>query len=166
MQIGPHGGTNKHKAASLLESRAKRGRLDAAEYQYQPLELVQQSTGFGTHTPSTISSMPSMVSTEFSSLPINDSLPYSMNEAQDIGCSNMTSQWPLVGWSEAVNSTDPWCTELATINPGFGMVRDLAPLDTFPVDTFHIYASTPSYQLSLGDSKPADFLAIRETQGE
>ena len=166
MQVGLHCGTSKHKAASLLESRAKRGRLDAAEYQYQPSELVSQSTGFGTNTLSTISSLPSIGSTEFLSLPTNESLPYSMNEAQDIGCSNMTSQWPLVGWSEAVTNTDPWCTELATMNPGFGMVRDLAPLDTFPVDTFHIYASTPSYQLSLGGSKPADFLAIRRTQGK
>lgn len=171
MQVGLHYGTNKHKAASLLESRAKRGKLDAVEYQYQTSDLVSQSTGFGTNSLSTITSLPSIDSTEFPSLPINYLLPNSMNEAQGIGCSNVASQWPFGGWSEAVTSTDPWCTELATINPGFGIVRNLAPLDTLPLatlplDTFHMYASTPSYQLTLPDSKPADFLAIRRTQGK
>lgn len=164
MQVGLHCGTNKHKAPSLLESRAKRGKLDAAEYQYQPSESVSQSTGLSANTLSTISSLPSLDSTEFPSLPINYSLPYSINEAQDIDCSNMASQWPL-GWSEAFTESDPWCTELATINPGVDIVRNLAPLDTFPLDTFHMYASSPFYQLILPDSKPADFLAIRRTQG-
>ena len=46
------------------------------------------------------------------------------------------------------------------------MFRDVAPM--YPVDLYaqDLYAQTPSYQLFLQDSKPADFLAIRKTQGK
>ena len=161
MQVGLYREANKHRAASPLESGAKRGRLDATGYQSQSSELVSQSTEFDTNTLSTFSSLPSIASTECYSLQINDFLPFPINETRDSGCSNMTSQWPFGNWSEAVTSTDPWCAELATMSPGIGMVRDLAP-----PDTFHIYPPIQSYQLSLRDSKPADFLAIRRTQGK
>lgn len=171
MQEGLQFGTNKHGAASPLESTAKRGRLDVAEYQYQSSELVPQPTGFHTSTVSTINSLPSMASTEYFSLPINDPLLYPMNDPRDLGCSNMTSLWDPAGWGEAITNTDLCFNELATMNQGIGMARDLTP-----VDSSHIYAQTlsyqpalgdsKSYQLSLGDSKPADFLAIRKTQGK
>ena len=147
-------GTNKHRAASFLESTAKRGRLDVAEYQYQ-------STGFHTRTVPTLNSLPSMGPTDYFSLPINDPLFYSTNAVRDIDCSNMASHWDLAGWGGAITSTDPCYNELATMNQGIGMAQDLAP-----VNPFHIYAQTPSYQLSLRDSKPADFFAIRKTQGK
>lgn len=171
MQEGLQFGTNKHGAASPLESTAKRGRLDVAEYQYQSSELVPQPTGFHTSTVSTINSLPSMASTEYFSLPINDSLFYPMNDPRDLGCCNMASHLVPAGWDEAITNTDPCYNELATMNQGIGMARDLTP-----VNSSHIYAQTlsnqpalgdsKSYQLSLGDSKPADFLAIRTTPGK
>ena len=94
-----------------------------------------------------------------------------MDDPQDLGCSNMASHWDPAGCDEAVTSTDPCYNELATMYQGIGMALDLTP-----VNSFHIYAQTPSYQpslgdsksyqLSLGDSKPADFLVIRKTQGK
>lgn len=171
MQEGLQSGTNKHGAASPLESTAKRGRLDVAKYQYQSSELVPQPTGFHTSTVSTINPLPSMASTECFSLPINDSLFYPMNDPRDLGCSNMASHWDPAGWDETITNTDPCYNELATMNQGIGVARDL-----IPVNSSHIYAQTlsyqpalgdsKSYQLSLGDSKPADFLAIRKTQGK
>ena len=161
MQEGLQFGMNKHRAASPLESTAKRGRLDVAEYQYQSSELVPQSTGFDTSTVSTINLLPSVALTEYFPLPINDSLFYPMNDARDLGCPNMASHWDFPGWGGASITTDPCYNELATLNQGIGMARDLTS-----VNSFHTYAQTPSYKLSLGDSKPADFLAIRKTQGK
>ena len=113
MQEGLQFGTNKHGAASPLESTAKRGRLDVAKYQYQSSELVPQPPGFHTSTVSTSNSLPSMASTEYFSLPINDSLFYPMNDPRDLGWCNMASHWDPAGWGEAITNTDLCYNELA-----------------------------------------------------
>lgn len=144
----------KHRAGSPLESTAKRGRHDLVVYQSS--ELVSQSArSYISPVPMTYS-LP-MASTENfgSSTCFNP-----MNEARDFTYSGSALQLDVPEWFGNITGTEPYYIEPASMNQGIGMLPTLAPVS--PVD---LYAPTQVYKLSLKDNKPADFLAIRETQG-
>ena len=159
-------GTNKHRAGSPLQSIAKRGRYDPVER--QPLELSQQFPIFQTN-PSSLS-MDTWAQLSYawsgSSWPwFNDDSPFSMNETQDFGFENMAPQLGVNSWAPAIAPTSPSCMEVESLNEHIGMDRGLPPLDQFDLCPQDNYAQTSPYRLSLKDSKPAEFLAIRKTQG-
>ena len=153
--------TNKHRAPSLLESRAKRERLDTAKYQNPCSVLVPQLGGFDTGAVQTINSLPDMRPTESHfSLSNNNSFSDSVYEIPDFCFSNMGPQWPPTGWNGAITSDGLCYNELAVMNQGINMPRHFAS-----GNVSQIYPQTPPYQLSQGNSKLADFLALRKTQG-
>ena len=159
-------GTKKHRAGSPLQSIAKRGRYDPVER--QPQELSQQCPIFQTNPSSLFMEPWDLMTHTWGESPwpyINDAFPDSMNETQDFGFSNMAPQLGVNSWAPAITPTSPSCMEVETLNEHIGMDRSLPPLDQFDLCPQGFYAQTTPYRLSLKDSKPAEFLAIRKTQG-
>ena len=155
MQESLQSGTNKHRAGSPLESIAKRGRHDPVGYHSS--ELLPYSARFHASTMSTINSLAGMTSTEFPCPPVIDALFDPAKEARDFGYSNMVSQLEFADWAFASTSSDPYYIEPASMNPGIDVSQTYSPMDR--------WAQSSLYKISLEDSKPADFLAIRKTQG-
>lgn len=158
-------GTKKHRAGSPLQSIAKRGRY--APVERQPLELSQQCPIFETNPSSSFMEPWAQMSFGLTESPwplFNDAFPNSMNETQDFGFSNMAPQLGVNSWTPAITPTSPGCIEGETLNEHIGIDRSLPPLDQFDLCPQGFYAQTPPSRLSLGDSKPAEFLAIRKTQ--
>lgn len=153
--------TNKHRAPSLLESRAKRERLDAAKYQNPSSVLLPQLGGFDTGAVQTINSLPDMRLTESDfSLFNNNSFSDSVYEISNFCFPNMAPQLPSIGWNGVITSNDLCYNELAVMNQGMNMAQHFAS-----GNISQIYPQTTPHQLSLGNSKLADFLALRKTQG-
>ena len=153
-------GSNKRGATSLLESKAKQGRLETVEHQNQCSELVPQAMDFHNSSLPTRNSLDSRFSTDIFLPPFNDSSFYSMNESQNIGCSNMDPLWLSGEWAGNDISLNPFYNGAAHMNHGASMLSDLPP-----INYFHTGSWTLQFRLCLEDSKPADFLAIRKTQG-
>ena len=152
-------GSNKRAATSPLESNAKQGRLETVEHQNQGLELVPQAMDFHKNSVPTTNSLDRTLLTDIFSPDF--SFPhYPMNESRDIGCSNMDSPWFSGEWSENVTSPIASYDGAANMNHGASMSSDL-----FPMNSFHADPWTRPFRLCLEDNKPADFLAIRKTQG-
>lgn len=103
--------------------------------------------------------MPSMASTGYVWPLIDDAFLDPINEAPNFGPPNMALQLDLPDWSRSNIGVDPCYNELAIMNEGTGM-QDLAN-----VNLFDVFPPTQPYIRKLGNSKPADFLAIRKTQG-
>ena len=96
---------------------------------------------------------------------INDAFPNPMNETQNLGFFNMVPQLGVNNWAPAITPTDPSYIEVENLNQHVGMDRGLPPLDQFDLCPQSFYVQPPPYRQLLKDSKPADFLAVRKTQG-
>lgn len=149
-------GSNKRVATSPLESKAKQGRLETVEHQNQCSELVPQAVNF--HN-SPVPFYPRLSNDVFFP-PFNNSSFYPMNESQNIDCSNMDQLLPSDDWAGDIASPYTFYTGAANMNNGASMPSILPEMDPLHIDSW-----TPSFRLCLEDSKPADFLAIRKTQG-
>ena len=149
-------GSNKRVATSPLESKAKQGRLEIVQHQNQRSEMVPQA--MEPHNSSV--ELYSGLSNDVVITPFNNSSFYSMNESRNIGCSNMDLPWLPGDWAGDITSPYTFYNGAANMNHGASM-----PPDLLEMDLFHTGSSAPSFRLCLEDSKPADFLAIRKTQG-
>ena len=154
MQENFESGTNKHRAGSPLESIAKRGRYDLVER--QPLGLGPPRPPIFRTTP--LSPMESFTGIAMTESPwpwIDGGFPNSMDETQDFSFFDMAPQLGADNHASA-NTQYPSYVEVA---------RDWSTLDQFDLYQQSLNVQTWSCRLSLKDSKPADFLAIRKTQG-
>ena len=158
MQESLYSETKKHGATSPLESSAKRKRLETAEYQNQCSDLVPQSIGFPPSAMWPIDSPNSTPWTDIFSPTSNHSSLIPTIQTPNLGYHSMDLSCHPANWGGA---TDSFGNGVPDMNQGIDLLRGLAPMDTF-----HVYAQTPPHQLFIGDSKPADFLAIRKTQGK
>ena len=160
MNEGLRSGSNKRGATTLLESEAKQGRLEVAQYQSQCSELVPPAMDFHNSSVSTINSLDSRLPTDFYFSHSDDSSFYPMNEPRYVGYPNLDPQWPLGLWTGGQFITDPFYNGAAVMN-----YDSIKPLDPPLINTYDTNSWTPSFQLRLEGTKPADFLAIRRTQG-
>ena len=69
-------------------------------------------------------------------------------------------------WGAANTRKDLDYNQSANMNPDTGMDLDLTPVDFVELPAQGLYQQDPPHHLSLEDSKPADFLAIRNTSGK
>lgn len=168
LQDGLQSGPNKHRARSPLQSIAKRGRHDTVAYQSS--ELVPRSPGSHASRLSTMDSFASMASTESLWLPNSDAF---LNPMNGFAYSNTPSQFNVASWDGPLTSRDPCYVGPANMNQGIDIFGNLPPIELldhyvqpprYP-RSLEDYVHPPRYQRSLEDSKPADFLAIRKTQG-
>ena len=68
-------------------------------------------------------------------------------------------------WGVANTYRDLDYNQSANLNPDTGMDLDFPSVDFVEFHAQGSYQQDPPHQLSLEDSKPADFLAIRDTSG-
>ena len=153
-------GSSKRGATSPLESGAKQGRLEIPEDQSQRSELVPQAMDFNDSSVSTINSLDSRLSTDLFLPSSNNFSNFPINESRNTGHSNMDQPWSLFQLDEYIPGTGPVYNGAANMNYDSSMPSDLPPMNSF-----HTNPWIPSFKLWLEDSKPADFLAIRKTQG-
>ena len=157
-------GTSKHRAGSPLESPAKRGRHDVVTS--QALELVPQPDG--SHEDwdlmgSSLAGIPSAEGVQWN-LPKLD-LQMSSNFVNEERCWTLSHMWSPIGVAGLdqafTDNGDRYYVEQGSMNPGMGSPYPSSSMALVaPVPP---YTETPVYELVL--SRPAEFLAIRETEG-
>ena len=153
-------GSSKRGATSFLESEAKQGRLEIAQYQSQRSEMVSPAVDFHNNSVPTIYSWDSRFLTDSYFQPSYESPFYPINELRHVGYPNLNPQWDLGPWTGGTSNTDPFYSGAANVNHDSIKPSDLPLMNSVDINFW-----TPPFQLWLEGSKLADFLAIRKTQG-